>query len=355
MTDANPLLGVSFHAVGGLAAASFYLPYRGVKRWPWETYWIVGGVFSWLIAPIVGAMLLTPHVIETLRDTPTTALLWTFLFGALWGVGGLTFGLSMRYLGIALGYAVALGLCALFGTIVPPIFDGSIVNLVKSAGGLTVLGGLGVCLAGIAVSGMAGASKQRELSDEQKKSTVAEFNFPKGMAVAVFCGLMSACMSFAFVAGKPINKSALDHGTDPLWQGLPVLVVALLGGLATNLVWCVILNLKNHTGGTYIAAESRDGRVPLGLNYLLCAAAGILWYLQFFFYSMGDTKMGKYQFSGWSLHMASIIIFSTLWGVALAEWRGTSRRTHTLIGIGLGLLIASMCVIGWGNYIAPAK
>jgi L-rhamnose-H+ transport protein len=352
MNNANPFLGVTFHAIGGLAAASFYLPYRRVSRWPWETFWLVGGIFSWLIAPLVGAVVLAPNFLDALRGAPVASVLCTFGFGVLWGIGGLTFGLSMRYLGIALGYAVALGMCALFGTIMPPILDGSIVSLVKQTGGQVVLAGLGVCLLGICVSGMAGAAKQRELSDEQKRSTVAEFDLTKGLMVALFCGVMSACMSFAFAAGKPIAQSAVDHGTPDLWKNLPVLVVALLGGLTTNVIWCIALNLKNHTEKTYFAAESAEGRVPLLANYLFCAVAGVTWYLQFFFYGMGTTKMGKYDFSSWSLHMASIIIFSTLWGVALKEWKGTSQRTHVLVAIGLAVLIGSMLVIGWGNKLA---
>jgi L-rhamnose-H+ transport protein len=355
MTGANPFLGVTFHAIGGLAAASFYLPYKRVRQWPWETFWLVGGVFSWLIAPLVGAALLSPHLLEALRDTPAKSILYTYGFGVLWGVGGLTFGLSMRYLGIALGYAIALGMCALFGTIVPPIFDGSIVGLIHDRGGQIVLGGLGICLLGICVSGLAGAAKQRELSEEQKRSTVAEFDLTRGLLVALFCGVMSACMSFAFAAGKPIARSALDQGSLPLWQNLPVLVVALLGGLTTNLVWCLALNLKNRTIRTYVASQSVEGRVPLGWNYLLCAAGGIIWYLQFFFYGMGTTQMGRYDFSSWSLHMASIIIFSTLWGLTLKEWKGTSVRTHVLVGIGLAVLIGSMLVIGWGNSLAAGS
>jgi len=352
MTNANPFLGVTFHAIGGLAAASFYLPYRRVSRWPWETFWLVGGIFSWLIAPLVGAALLSPHVLEVLRDAPIKSVLYTYGLGVLWGIGGLTFGLSMRYLGIALGYAVALGMCALFGTIIPPIFDGSIAKMVQETGGQTVLGGLAICLLGICISGMAGAAKQRELSDEQKRSTVAEFDLTKGLLVALFCGVTSACMSFAFVAGKPIAQSALDHGSHDLWKNLPVLVIALLGGLTTNLIWCIGLNVKNRTLNTYVAVQSAEGRVPRTVNYLLCAAAGVTWYLQFFFYGMGTTKMGKYDFSSWSLHMASIIIFSTLWGVALKEWKGTSQRTHVLVAIGLAVLIGSMLVIGLGNKLA---
>jgi len=357
--DANPFQGVLLHWIGGLAAASFYVPYRRVRHWSWETYWLTGGVFSWLVAPWVLALCIVPDTPAVLAAAPAGSLFWTFFFGVMWGIGGLTFGLTMRYLGIALGYAVALGFCAAFGTLVPPIWEGKLGTIVGSTPGRVVLLGVVVCLVGIAASGAAGRSKERELSDEEKKAAVREFSFAKGLVVAVFCGIMSACMSFAFAAGKPISELAVQHGAPPLWQNLPVLIVALAGGFLTNCVWCLALNVRNRSGGEYARSElpaagsgEPAARVPLLANYLFCMLAGVTWYLQFFFYGMGTTKMGRYDFSSWTLHMASIIIFSTLWGWALQEWRGTSRRTHIWITRGLLLLIASTVVVGIGNWLA---
>jgi L-rhamnose-H+ transport protein len=351
-TAANPLLGVVLHSIGGLAAASFYIPFKRVRHWSWETYWLVGGVFSWIVAPLVIALLIVPNTFAVLAGTEGGTLFWTYLFGVLWGVGGLTFGLTMRYLGIALGYAIALGFCAAFGTLVPPVYSGEIGRVLGTISGRIVLLGVAVCLTGIAASGVAGMSKERELSEEQKRTSVQEFSFIRGLVVAIFCGVMSACMSFGFAAGKPIAEMAVKQGAPPLWQNLPVLVVILLGGFTTNFIWCLALNFKNGTGKEYFAGISARGkRVLLPENYLLCAMAGIVWYFQFFFYSMGTTKMGRYDFSSWTLHMAAIIIFSTLWGIALREWRGTSARTHLWIGIGLAVLIASTIVVGYGNYL----
>jgi len=358
--DANPTTGVLLHAIGGLAAASFYIPYKRVKDWSWETYWLAGGFFSWIIAPWVLMLLLAPNGLQALSNARSSDLFWTYSFGVLWGIGGLTFGLTMRYLGIALGYAVALGLCALFGTLMPPIFSGEIDKVVGSSGGQVVLLGLLVCLIGIAMSGMAGLSKERELPDEKKKETVTEFSLFKGLLVAVFAGVMSASMSYGFAAGKPIAKLATTAGVTDLWQNLPVLVVILAGGFTTNFIWCVALNIKNRSWSEYAGHQravndeapkdpSLRQSIPLGVNYLFCALAGITWYLQFFFYGMGTTKMGPYDFSSWTLHMASIIAFSTLWGIALKEWKGTSVRTKSYIAIGLGLLVASMIVVGAGN------
>ena len=388
--NANPFLGDFFHWLGGLASASFYIPYRGVKKWSWETYWLVGGCFSWIIAPMLLASLLVPGLWDLLRQTPASSLMWAYIFGAMWGLGGLTFGLTMRYLGIALGMAVALGYCAAFGTLMPPIFSGEIADIIHQSSGQVILFGVAVCLAGIAVSGMAGMSKERELTAEQKKATIQEFSFVKGILVATFSGVMSASFAYGLAAGKPLAElakaSLAQHGGTDLWQNLPVLVVVLWGGFTTNFIWCVILNIKNRSAHEYLAlrksvvaevsategvvtwdademagtagngdaaaaANRRTEPVPILSNYLFSAIAGTTWYLQFFFYSMGQTRMGKYEFSSWTLHMASIIIFSTLWGIVLREWKGTSTRTHVLIGIGLAMLILSTIVVGYGNFL----
>ena len=347
--DANPPLGVMLHAIGGLAAASFYIPYKRVSGWSWETYWLVGGVFSWILAPWAFSLTILPQTVEILRDASGTTLFWTFFFGVLWGVGGLTFGLTMRYLGIALGYAIALGLCAAFGTLMPPLFAGDLGEIASRGAGQVVLLGILVCLGGIAVSGRAGVRKEGELSEEAKRAVVAEFDLRKGMAVAVVCGVMSASMAYGIAAGKPIAAAALRHGAPSLWQNLPVLIVILSGGFLTNVFWCVFLSARNASGGDYLRDDA-----PLAGNYLLCALAGVIWYLQFFFYSMGTTRMGRYDFSSWTLHMASIIIFGTLWGISLREWKGTTPATQRLVAAGLVLLVASTVIVGYGNYLAFA-
>lgn len=388
----NLALGVILHWIGGLAAASFYIPYRAVQRWSWETYWLVGGFFSWIVAPSLIGALLVPDLYGHIASAPRTAIFWAYFFGVLWGIGGLTFGLTMRYLGIALGMAVVLGFCAAFGTLMPPIFAGEFGSLLASSSGLTVLAGVAACLLGIGISGAAGMSKESELSPEQKAAAVKEFDFKKGMLVAAFSGVLSACFAYGLAAGRPIGEITLraleSSGGSPFWQNLPVLVVVLWGGFTTNFLWCAVLNIRNrsshqylNTGRDHIAemgaveglmmsdapeiAANREaaahgsstgparpeGPAPLMRNYLLCALAGLTWYLQFFFYSMGETKMGTYAFSSWTLHMASIIIFSTLWGLALHEWRGSSRRTMTLVALGLVVLVASTIIVGYGNYL----
>jgi L-rhamnose-H+ transport protein len=384
----NPVLGVFFHWLGGLASASFYVPYRGVRRWSWETYWLVGGFFSWIIAPWILAMALTRDLFQVLSETRGSTIFWVILFGLLWGVGGLTFGLTMRYLGLSLGMAVVLGLCAAFGTLMPPIFSGLFfTQVLGTSSGRVILVGVFVCLLGIAAAGVAGICKEREMSTEQKKAVIKEFDLKKGLAVATLSGVMSACFAYGLAAGRPIKALTLVHGTPTLWQGLPVLVVVLIGGFTTNFIWCLALNIKNQTGFQYftsnlekykavtdepiletaIDAPSREivehiptptpvdqKPVPMLANYLLCALAGTTWYFQFFFYTMGETQMGKYGFSSWTMHMASIIIFSTLWGLGFKEWRGGGVPAIRFLTLALFLLVGSTVIVGYGNFLAAA-
>jgi L-rhamnose-H+ transport protein len=386
----NPPLGVFLHWLGGLASASFYVPYRRVKSWSWETYWLVGGFFSWIIAPWFLALVMTRSVAQVLQETPTSSLLWTYTFGVLWGLGGLTFGLTMRYLGMSLGMAVALGYTAVFGTLMPPIFRGEFSSEVMGThSGRIILVGVVVCLLGIIFAGAAGISKEKEMSAEQKRVSIKEFALKRGLLVATFSGVMSACFAYGLAAGDPIKALTLKHGTSPIWQGLPALIVVLLGGFTTNFVWCLILNVRNRTGYQYFSSFIRPGaparsdepiletvtdapgeemataaaispsqsvltRAPMLPNYLFSALAGTTWYFQFFFYTMGETQMGRFKFSSWTLHMASIIIFSTLWGIALKEWKGAGTRTKLLVAVSLLVLVGSTMIVGYGNYIGTS-
>ncbi len=341
--------GVVLHAIGGFAAGSFYIPFQKVRKWAWESYWLAGGVFSWIVAPLVVAYLTVPDLLSLLQSAPLSALFYTYLFGLLWGIGGLTFGLSMRYLGMSLGYAIALGFCAACGTVIPPIFKGEFMALLSSASGLVVLAGVGQCLVGIGICGWAGVLKERELSADQKIASIKEFNFVKGLVVAIFAGVMSSCMAFAFDTGEPIAELAVEADVLPIFQNTAVLVVVLAGGFTTNFIWCVILNIKNRSAGNYV-----DRRTPLANNYIFSALAGVTWYFQFMFYGMGKTKMGDYDFSSWTLHMAFIIAFSNLWALLLGEWKTVGTRTRKIIIAGILTVTASTVVIGLGNYLKSA-
>ena len=341
----SAILGVFFHALGGYASGTFYIPFRRVKGWSWESAWIVGGVASWIIVPWVMGWITVNNPVGAITSAEPATLGWTFLFGLLWGIGGLTFGLSMRYLGISLGMAVALGYCSAFGTLIPPLYEGRFGELLHTRSGLFTLAGVAVCLIGIAVCGRAGFRKENELDAEQQKATIAEFSLRKGIAVATVSGILSACFAFGLTAGKPIALLAVKGGTNPLFQNNAIYPVLLLGGFTTNFIWCMMLNRRNKSFGDYTASNT-----PLRRNYLWAILAGTTWYFQFFFYGMGDTYLGdEFRFAGWTLHMAFIITFSTLWGLALHEWRGASPTTYRVVYAGLALIILSTVLIGMGS------
>lgn len=365
---AHPFLGVLLHWCGGLAAASFYVPYRAVRGWAWETYWLAGGFFAWIVCPWAFALLLTRDPTGAIATQSAAVLGWTFAFGVLWGIGGITFGLTMRYLGISLGSGVALGLCAAFGTLVPPLAKSvfpripvaqTIEQVAATTPGRITLAGVAVCVFGIVLAAFAGFA--REHSARAKSSNPENFQFFRGFIVALVCGLMSACFAFGLTAGNAIGEASVAAGTPPLWAGLPKLCVVLFGGFATNAAWCLALGARNRTLGQYwtapeskadSAGESAPSTPTRTGNYLLCAAAGVTWYLQFFFYTMGETQMGRFSFASWTLHMASIVIFAGVWGWILGEWLGASRRARWFMATSIGILVLSTLIIGFGSYKA---
>lgn len=343
----NPLLGIFYHAVGGFAAGSFYIPFKRVKNWAWETYWLLGGVFAWILSPWIVSIIFVPDLQLLFQELTFETLFWPYFFGVLWGIGGLTFGLTMRFLGMSLGMALALGLTATFGTLIPPIYFQQFEELIGTVSGRITLTGVAICLFGIALTGKAGILKDKEVSDEKKKENIEEFDLNKGIWVAIFAGIMSACFAFGIAAGKPIADQAVSLGTPVLFSNSPIFILIMAGGFTTNLIWCIILGIKNKTIGDYI----RIRNINYISNFLFSALAGITWYFQFMFYGMGTTKMGKYDFASWSIHMSFIIVFSNMWGLILKEWSGSSSKTIRIIITGIMILVFSTLVIGFGNYI----
>lgn len=369
----NPLLGILFHWAGGFASGSFYVPFRGVRRWSWETYWLVSGVLAWLIMPWLLALIMTEDLRNVLLAQSADTLFWTWCFGALWGLGGLTFGLTMRYLGLSLGMGLALGYTAAFGTLIPPIAKSLVPSLpvnpsfgeiLATTSGQVTLFGIAVCLIGIYIVAIAGLTKEREMPEEAKQESIREFNYRRGVFVATFSGIMSACFAFGLTAGSPIGEASSAAGTELIWTGLPKLVVVLLGGFTTNFVWCAILHFRNKSAseylGTLLPAECADAEISGGgqrivRNYAFSALAGITWYMQFFFYTMGESQMGRYGFASWTLHMASIIIFSNLWGWFFDEWKGASTKARGLVVFGIATLVVSTIIIGGGAWLQATR
>jgi len=342
---------VLYHFIGGFSSGSFYLPFKRVRVWAWESYWIVGGLFSWLIVPWLAAALTVPDFLDIIRATAGSTLGWTYLFGLLWGIGGMTFGLSLRYLGMSLGMSVVLGTCSIFGALVPLVYrdvvgapDGEGLRaMLASSAGEWLMAGIAACVVGIAICGKAGMMKERALAAKGTAPEGNEFDLARGLAVALVSGALSACFSFGIQAGQPMAQAAVAHGHDPLFQNNVVFVVVLWGGLTTNLLWCLYLNWRNRTFGDY-----RDRSAPLLPNYLLSAAAGSIWFLQFFFYGMGASKLGNGA-SSWILHMSFIILVSNAWGLLLREWQGTGSRTRAVVLLGIAAILLSVALTGYGD------
>jgi L-rhamnose-H+ transport protein len=355
------LLGIIFHFIGGSASGSFYVPYRKVKGWAWETYWLIGGLFSWLIVPPLAAWLTVPYFSNIIAQAPASTFWWTYFWGVLWGIGGLMYGLGMRYLGLSLGNSILLGFTAAFGALVPSIYydfhsqrgKTTFTELVTTSWGQIVLAGVILCLIGIFICGKAGVAKEKELPYEKKKESVIEFNLIKGLIVCIVSGILSACFNYGIEAGSAMAESANEvwksahplEMTNFLYRNNVIYVVLLWGGLSTNLVWCIFLNIRNKTFGNY-----QNKKMPLIRNYLFCALAGTTWFLQFFFYGMGESKLGNGA-SSWILHMAFVILVANMWGFALKEWKDVSKGTRTTIILGVLIIILSVALVGYGNAI----
>ena len=377
--SAAVILGVIFHFIGGFASGSFYIPFKKVKGWHWESYWIIGGLFSWLIVPPIAAWLTIPGFADIIRATDTGTLIRTFIFGVLWGIGGCTYGLGVRYLGVALGSSIILGLCMVFGAVIPAIYydispkegKDTFTMMMHSNWGLIVFAGLILCVIAIIICGRAGMRKERELNNPaetdahgldlievqaKRQKMRDEYKFGLGIFVAIVSGVLSACFNFGLEAGSPLSDVANtqwklahpDEAGNFLYRNNVIYVVLLWGGLTTNFVWCMILNARNKTFGDYT-----NRKTPLISNYIFAALAGTTWFLQFFFYGMGESKLGNGP-SSWILHMAFIILVANMWGIALKEWRGVSKTTKTTIAIGIIVIILSVLVVGYGNNLHMA-
>lgn len=353
------VFGIIFHFIGGFASGSFYIPYKKVREWSWESYWIVGGLFSWLIIPPLAAWITVPHFSDIISGTSSSTFWWTYFWGILWGIGGLMYGLGVRYLGMSLGNSVLLGFTSAFGALVPSIYY-NIVHapgkttfneLLTTSWGKIVLAGVALCLVGIYICGRAGMMKEKELPEEKKKESVKEFNLVKGLIVCTISGILSACFNYGIEAGGPMAEAANGawlaahpgETTKFLYQNNATYVVLLWGGLTTNFIWCMFLNAKNKSFGDY-----SNKKTPLAKNYFFSALAGTIWFLQFFFYGMGESRLGNGA-SSWILHMAFIILVANLWGIALKEWSGVSKRTRLTIALGIIAIFLSVCLVGYGN------
>jgi L-rhamnose-H+ transport protein len=338
----NTIIGLLIIAIGSFGQSSSYVPINKVKSWAWESFWLVQGMFAWLLFPYLGATLGVPegHSLSEILSAGDGAAFKALIYGALWGVGGLTFGLSMRYLGVALGQSIALGTCSAFGTLIPALMLGTDLF---SGKGLVLLIGVSIAIAGIAVIGYAGSLRAKNMSEEQKKAAVKDFALGKGLLVALLAGVMSACFSLGLEAAEPIKVAAIQMGTKALFAGLPAILVITTGGFITNAVYCVYQNVVNKTGKDYFGVPKN----VLINNLLFCALAGILWYSQFFGLALGKSYLteGSIMMAfSWSILMSLNVTFSNVWGILLKEWKGAGSQTVTILALGMIILIASLII-----------
>lgn len=337
----DSILGMFTFALGGLAGAVFLLPARGIKGWAYESWWMIYVVFGLIVCPPLICYFTVPDFWNVTMSAPAKVLARCALFGMMWGVGSLAWGLMVRYLGIGLGLAIGCGLCAATGTLIPPIATGHAADLVKDSGAVTVLAGVIGSLVGIIFVGLAGKFKESEMPEEQKKKAVADFDFRKGVVTAVVAGVFSAGMNFGLQGAGSIENAAVAAGARECWRGMPVIMVVLWGGFIVQSLWCLQQNFKNRTFGDYAKFSPR--------NVLLSALIGVLWVAQFVCTKAGEPLMGDLKYISFAVMMASTILFSTLFGVFLGEWKGTSARTKACLALGTLVLVVSFTVISIGS------
>lgn len=336
-------IGLLLIATGAFSSGSFAIPFSKIREWNWESYWLVFSIGAYILFPLTACLVFSPEFINVYREVPFKILLAVFLLGVVYGIGNLSFGLSLRYLGISLGYALSLGLILAIGTLIPPLLDGRLKVMMDNSGGNLLIVGVLIAVVGIALTGLAGFLKDKRISDTKKKESVSEFNFLKGVIAALIVGITGSAMALGFEQGLPIAKFAEQEGINPLFTIMPVMLVLLSGTFVTTLIWCIYLGITNKSLKDYIHSISA-GR--LSLNYLFALSSGFLWFSQFILFGMGKSKMGPFTFTSWGILMGLTIVFATLWGLYRKEWKGVPLKVYILMIFSLLIIITSAYIIG---------
>lgn len=343
--DLSVLYGIFLIGVGAFLSGSFAIPFGNIKSWKWETYWMIFSTGAYIIFPLLACLIFAPNFVSIIREATTKTLAYVFILGAVYGIGNLSFGLALRYLGLSLGYALSLGLMLAIGTLIPPLLDGRLKMMMDVSGGLLLIAGVLVACAGIALSAWAGILKDKNLSKEQKQETVGEFDLTKGILAALLVGITGSAMSLGFEQGIPISDIAARKGVDPLYTMMPVLVVLFAGTFITTIIWCIlVLGLKNNSLPDYF--NNKLGTKTLIGNYGFALLAGLLWFGQLIVYGMGKSKMGPFTFTSWGILMALTIAFATIWGLLRKEWKGAPAKVYILMVLSLSIIITASFMIG---------
>jgi L-rhamnose-H+ transport protein len=335
--------GILLIALGAFASGSFAVPFSRIRNWKWETGWLIYSAGAYLIFPLLVCLIASSSFMDVYLSVPPKILLFVFILGTIYGIGNLSFGLSLRFLGLSLGYTLSLGLMLAIGTLIPPLMDGRLREMMSTSGGNLLLLGVIVACIGIAITGWAGFLKDRNFSAKKKRESVTEFNLPKGIMAAILVGITGSALALGFEQGIPVTKSAEQHGINPLFSMMPVMLVLLTGTFLTTLVWCIYLGSKNKSLKEYTVAVPRKN---LLLNYSFGLLAGFLWFSQFILYGMGKSKMGPYTFTSWGILMALTIVFATLWGIYRNEWKRAPGKLYFILILSIVVIIVSSFMIG---------
>ena len=341
--ETNIYLGLLLIGSGAFTAGSFAIPFGKVKRWKWETYWLIYCFGAYTIFPIIACLIFAPSFFDVYRQVPGNVMLNVFLLGAVYGVGNLSFGLSLRYLGISLGYAMSLGLMLAIGTLIPPLLDGRLKIMLSGSGGSLLIAGVIIACIGIAFTGWAGYLKDTMVSDHDKKTTIAEFSFYKGVLAALLVGVTGSAMSLGFEKAIPMNEIAARNGIDPLFTSTPVMLILLSGTLVTTIIWCIYLGIRNKSLSDYVRSDTRGMLIG---NYIFSLMAGLLWFSQFILFGMGKSRMGPFTFTSWGILMGLTIVFATLWGFYRNEWKAAPLKIKLFLIFSLLIIIVSSYIIG---------
>lgn len=346
------ITGVLYHSVGASSAALCYTPQRKVLGWSWQTYWLAQALVCWLLLPVVVAWLTIPHLPAVLKEAPVDVLWKTFLLGMAYGVGGTAFGMAIRYVGFSLTYAISVGISCVLGTLIPPLVRGELAAVFDKTGAGWVMAGIVLGALGIAICGVAGRGKEKDLAQAQAAHT--GFSLAKGLPLCLLAGILSAVYGFSLDQGKPIADIAARYGAGN-YQGNVVYIFSNSGAFLTTLLYCLYLHAKQKTFGEYTRVPAQGPSSPLFINFAMAALTGLLWYGQFFFYGLGHVRMGNYKFSSWAIHMIMLVLFSSVAGLLLKEWNTSSRATKTKLAVALLVLTAAVLVLTYGNYLGSTS
>jgi len=340
--------GVLYHAVGASGAALCYTPQKGVKGWSWQTYWLAQALICWLVMPFLVAYLTIPQLAIVLKEAPVAAMQRSFLLGIAYGIGGTAFGIAIRYVGFSLTYAVAVGISCVLGTLLPPLVHGTLGDVLKSNGATFLIMGVAMGAIGIALCGLAGRNKEKDIAADVNNKT--EFSLAKGLPLCFLAGILSALYGFSLDQGQPIADVAAKYGAGN-FQGNVIYIFSNTGAFISTLLYCLYLHNKDKTFYQYGNANGNN----LSVNYLLSTLTGLLWYGQFFFYGLGHVRMGAYKFTSWAIHMIMLVLFSSVAGLIMKEWKQCSPKTLRLLIGALLVLVIAILLLTYGNYLGENK